>query len=443
MLIRKEKAGDGPARWRVKLLDAGLGLKRAVIHAYASHAVARTQTAVGRSVARLVPFAPPEVVARPKGNVWIGPHSDIFAFGRLCLFALTGKAEPDGGDRVILTEPWRQLIDDCTCWTQSGRPGHFGIVLDRLGQLPGGSDRAAILERAVHEETIAHHTAVLERTPDNVEELISRANAYFRQGDMEKTVADCTRILVLRPGDAATYRRRGLARVRLQQLDDAIADFSEALKLEPRNAEALANRALVHGQKNEHDRAIADFTEALRITPRDETLLFNRGNAHYVKRNLEKAIADYTEVIRLNPRHAWAVGNRGRTYALRGDATRAVADFTRFLQLEPGNVRALADRAQAYSDLGQFDRALADYGAAIRLDPSAGLFLDRGVVHAQRGNLEDALADFTEAVERDPNHAGAFHSRGNAQFRAWQARRGFGRPHRSGASGAAVGDRLL
>ncbi len=260
VMVQKEKTADGKIRWRVKLLDAALSLKRTVIHAYASHAAARTQTALGRSVARLVPFAPPEVVARPKGQVWVGPHSDVFAFGRLALFALTGKADPDAGDRVILNDFWRQLIDDCTHWIQSGRPAHISLVLDRLSQLPGSGERIDRAERVVYEEAVARNTAILDRAPNDADALVNRANAYFRQSEMEKAVADFTEALSVRP-DAATLRRRGMARVRLGATDDAIADFTEALRLEPRDIEALGNRGLAHVQKGDQQNAIADFGE--------------------------------------------------------------------------------------------------------------------------------------------------------------------------------------
>src|SRR5262249_49018649 len=111
VLLRKEPGQDGP-RWRLKLLHAALGLQRAVTRAQASHPAARAQTGLGRSVARAVPYLPPEVVGKPKGQVWVGPHSDVFGFGKLCAFALTGKADPDGGDRVLLSEAWQQFLDD-------------------------------------------------------------------------------------------------------------------------------------------------------------------------------------------------------------------------------------------------------------------------------------------------------------------------------------------
>src|SRR5262249_53918095 len=116
VLVRHEKV-EGAPRWTVKVLDAGLALKRAVIHASASSAEARAQTGLGRSVARTVPYAPSEVIGRPKGHVWVGPHSDVYSFGKVCAFALTGRPDPDGGDLLLLPEEWRKLLEECCAWT--------------------------------------------------------------------------------------------------------------------------------------------------------------------------------------------------------------------------------------------------------------------------------------------------------------------------------------
>src|SRR5262249_43304720 len=155
VLVRHEKNADGKARWRVKLLDAGLSLGRTAIHASASHPAARVQTALGRSVARTIAYAPPEVVGQPKGHVWVGPHSDVYAFGKLTAFALTGRPDPDGGDLVILPEPWKELLGELCGWTIRARPAHFGAVLDRVSHLPGAGDLVGPVEREMYESTIA------------------------------------------------------------------------------------------------------------------------------------------------------------------------------------------------------------------------------------------------------------------------------------------------
>jgi tetratricopeptide (TPR) repeat protein len=411
-----QQGADAPRspRWRVKLLDTGLSLKRTLIHACASNPDACSQTTLGRSVARAVPFAPVEVIARPKGQVWVGPHSDIYSFGKLCVFALTGRMKPDNDDLRRLPDAWRQLLADCTAWTIGARPEHLGLVLDRLSQLPDTSERVRHIEHDLHEITIDEHTAALEIDPQQVAVFINRGNAYARQGELEKAIADYTKAIELEPRDAALYRRRALVHSRNRALDAALADYIEALRLEPRNIEALASRGLAYAQKNDYDRALADYNEALRLNPRDPAILFNRGNTHYAKGDLNLALADYTEAIRLDPRNLWAHSTRGKLHVLRGEHSRAVADFTRVLQLDVNNVHALCDRAAAYSAMDQHEHAVADHSAALAIEPSVTLYTNRGLEHVALGNLDAAAADFTQAIALGPDFPGPYLLRGNA-----------------------------
>jgi tetratricopeptide (TPR) repeat protein len=415
VLVRREKINDQNV-FRVKLLDTSLSLKRAQIHAVASNPDAQVQTNIGRSVTRTVAYCPPEVVGRPKGQVWVGPHSDVFNFGKLACFLLTGRPSPEAEDRQHLSAEWNAFLDDCTSWTIGKRLPHFSAVLDRLSKLAGEQGRVDRLEGLLHAASIAGHTEQIERNPEEAGPIINRAVAFARQGKYAEAIADFTRAIELTPEDASLFRRRALAHARLNNHDLALADYGEAIRLDPRNPEGYSGRGLVQAQKGQYDRALEDYNEALRLNARDDATLYNRGNAHYFKGEYDKAIADYSEVIKLDARNAWAFGNRGKCYALKGDFNKALNDFTRVLALEPNNVRALWDRAQAYADLNQLDKAILDYNEALKHDNSAGLYLDRGCAFARKGNFARALEDFAEGLARDPNNANGHYLKGNAHY---------------------------
>lgn len=414
ILVRRTRNREGGNRLAVKLLDSGLALRRAVIHASASNPDACRHSGLGRSVARLLAYAPPEVVSRPKGQVWVGPHSDFYSFGRVCAFGLTGRPDPDAADRLLMPEPWQKLLDDCTAWTINRRPSHIGIIIEQLTSMPGADTLIAAIERDLHESTIESLTAQIEADPTNLSARLQRAQAYFRQGDFDEAIHDFDLAIKQKPDDASFFRRRALAHTRAGEPDGAIADYTESLRLEPRNLEALANRGLAHAQKGEHDQAIADYTEGLRLNSRDAILFYNRGNAHYCKGDYQRAIDDYSETLRIDSHNLWGLGNRGKAYLLVGEPARAIADFSRLLQLDPSNIKALCDRASAQLDLGRTDRALADYSEAIRQAPSAALYHDRGSASASAGDFAHAIADFTEALSLSPDNPAYLISRGKA-----------------------------
>ena len=324
------------------------------------------QTALGRSVARTIAYSPPEVVGKPKGQVWIGPHSDVYGFGKLCCFALTGRPDPDGGDRVILSEPWKLLLDDLTGWTIGRRTPHLGVVIDRLSRLARRQRAHQPIERDMYESTIPDHTAALAADRNDFSRWSIAATPTSVRATLSRPSPTSRWRCKLQPDDASLYRRRGLAHARMQAHDKADRRFHRGVSL--RAAQPRGPRQPRPGScpAQEYDQAIADYTEAIHLNPRDEALYYNRGNAHCCKADYEPAIADYTEAVRLDPRNAWAFGNRGKTHAMRGDLAKAIADFTRVLHLDPKNVRARWDRAQSYAQLGQYDKALADYDAAVQ-----------------------------------------------------------------------------
>jgi tetratricopeptide (TPR) repeat protein len=404
ILIRSRKNRDGNNRLTIKLLDTGLALRRTLIHARASNPDACRYSGLGRSVARVIPYAPPEVVSRPKGQVWVGPHSDIWSFGRLCAFGLTGHPTPDSADRMLLPEGWQKLIESATSWTIAKRPTHTGILLDHISHIPGADSLIGRIERDLHESTIEGLSARIEANPDEVNAYLQRATAHFREGDIPGAIADYTEAIRLCPDDASLYRHRGMAHSRVNDTEGAIADYTDALRLEPRNLAALFSRGLAFSEDGEYEKAIADFTEGLTLNHRDELLYYNRGNAYFYLGQHDRAIVDYTEALRLDPRGLWSLSNRGKAYHCRGEHARAIADFTRLLQLDPANVRAWCYRAEVHLDMGRLELCMADYSEAIRLEPSAALYQERAQARARGGDLKAALEDFTEALTLSPDN---------------------------------------
>ncbi len=397
--LRLGREGDA---WRVRLDGFGLAPRRDLVH----RAAAAGHPGGDPGLA----FAAPEQVGRLKGAGRFGPHTDVYRFGRTCLFALTGRPEaaPES-----LPEGWRLLIAACTAVKIAERPADFSAVLARLADLPGGAEALASVERELSAWSAADADREVAGTPNDPVPLVRRGNLRARRGEFDGAVADYTDALRLRP-DAEVYRARGRARAGQGDGAGAVEDFSEALRGNPEDAAALRERGAAHARLGNHERAAADYGAALGHDPHDLAALFGRANAYYLSGAHDLALADYDAVLRREPRHLGAFGMRGLCHAVRGDHARALADFGQVLRLDPDSVQAYADRARSHASLGDFERALADCAEALRRAPSAALLSDRGMVNAARGDHEAAAADHTAALELDPGNFAALVRRGDA-----------------------------
>jgi tRNA A-37 threonylcarbamoyl transferase component Bud32 len=88
VLVRKTSRG-----WEVKVIDFGLSLRRSLVQTSQVRAASLNRSMVGSAVAGTLHYAAPEQLD-PDRSREVGPHSDVFGFGRTCLFALFKTTQP-------------------------------------------------------------------------------------------------------------------------------------------------------------------------------------------------------------------------------------------------------------------------------------------------------------------------------------------------------------
>jgi formylglycine-generating enzyme required for sulfatase activity len=126
LLVRRTGRG-----WEVRLIDFGLSLRRSLVQNSLARGAAQGRSMVGSAVAGTLHYAAPEQLD-PASSRLVGPHSDVFGFGRTCLFALFGNTRPRSKLIRALPDPWPDLVDDCCDEIIDNRPSDFGAVLERL-----------------------------------------------------------------------------------------------------------------------------------------------------------------------------------------------------------------------------------------------------------------------------------------------------------------------
>ena len=108
VLVRKSARG-----WEAKLIDFGLSLRRSLVESSKARAAVAGRSIVGSAVAGTLHYAAPEQLD-PDRSGELGPHSDVFGFGRTCLFGLFKTTQPRSRDiRAMpraLARPFGRLL---------------------------------------------------------------------------------------------------------------------------------------------------------------------------------------------------------------------------------------------------------------------------------------------------------------------------------------------
>ncbi len=335
ILVRKE--GN---QWEVRIIDFGLALRPQTVET--SLASSSGQSILSSSVAGTVQYAPPEQM-RPMPGVKQGRHSDVYAFGKTCCFALFGTTEPKHRQWVTIPKPLFELLEKCTEQELQYRYAGFEPVM-------------AGLKEAMGED------ASISAMPDPWD----RAVAYRDKGQFDKAAAEVAAIK-LQPGDSHGYESRVDFYIRLKEFDRAIADCTEAIGHDPNDWTFYWYRGEAHVAKKEYAKAIADYTEAIRVEP-DEHNYLSRAQAELLAKNYDRCIADATESLRINPRFIDAYYYRGEAYRLKGDCDRAIADCTEAIRQLPTYAKPYRTRSECHRKKGDPQKAVADLNEANRLE---------------------------------------------------------------------------
>lgn len=146
VMVRKSPDGQ----WEVKLIDFGLALRKEA----SDTASVSSKTLVGSSVAGTLRYAAPEQMGELQG-VTVGPHSDVYGFGKTCQFALFQHPQPTFIEWKKVPVELAELIGRCTARLPGDRPTGLAEVRQRLRELQAPPRQPPMAVPAVPVATVA------------------------------------------------------------------------------------------------------------------------------------------------------------------------------------------------------------------------------------------------------------------------------------------------
>jgi protein O-GlcNAc transferase len=248
-----------------------------------------------------------------------------------------------------------------------------------------------------------------EQTASSLQQLLDRAIACHRQGQLAQAEALYQQILQAQPSHFDARHMLGVIRYQQGRGSEALELVEAALKLNPGSARALSNRGLILYVLRRYEEALASFDQALALDPTSVDALNNRGNTlQRLKRN-EEALECFDRVLALVPGHIEALNNRGNALQGLKHYEEAVESYQRALRLRPNYPDALYNCGCALAALGKFGEALQYFNQAQGRRPDhAETRFSRGDALNAIKRYEDAIASYEKAIALRPDHPYAF-----------------------------------
>lgn len=162
----------------------------------------------------------------------------------------------------------------------SGEPEAGAATLENLahGGKVQGLTRAVLLGQAAEARLMADQaepalkdtTEALAISPDDLDLLMSRANANDALDRSDAAIDDLNQALLLDPSRGDALVLRASVWRRMERLDDARSDIDKALALDPEDAEALLERGILRQSMGDLAGAREDWTHARNVDPNSD-----------------------------------------------------------------------------------------------------------------------------------------------------------------------------
>jgi predicted O-linked N-acetylglucosamine transferase (SPINDLY family) len=253
------------------------------------------------------------------------------------------------------------------------------------------------------------------RKGDDVADLLARAVAYHRSGDLARAQAGYKKVLKKRPNHFDALHMLGLSEHQSGDVQSAERLLRRALQVDPQSAAARCALAAALAALQWHAEALACYDDLIALKPDFVDAHLNRGKLLSRLGRFAEAIASFDNAIAIHPQHVDALINKGEALHYLGRFADAMTCYNEILAAKPAHVAALINRGCALKDLQRANEAIAEFDLALAIAPNDVVALiNRGETMLVLKRTAEAIESFDRVISINPNHVLAWLRRANA-----------------------------
>ena len=289
-----------------------------------------------------------------------------------------------------------QILDECL----KHYPGYYEAYTLR------GSVKEVLKD---YEDALTDYSIYLERYPDHLPTLMSRAILRYKIGFYDQAKEDLFRLLTMDASETNTlFYRQNMS----------IGDRNPVMTAASGYKSYIYNYlGLTEAKLKDHGKAIAYYDSALSLNPKEPDYFVNRGLSKE-QMNDSTAASDYEKALKLNYRHTLARHNLTALKAKQGQTMTVEDRLTETIQEDSTMLYPYLERALQRFEAGYYEGAEEDYTSALEIDPrDAEIWLARGLAREKQKDFEGAFSDYTRAIELKEDFFKAWINRGNVLYK--------------------------
>ncbi len=260
-----------------------------------------------------------------------------------------------------------------------------------------------------HEGALTDYSIFLEKFPEHLPVLMSRAVLRYKLGFYDQAKEDFFKLLTMNPSETNTVFYRQNA---------SVGDRNPVMTPESGHKSYIYNYlGLTEAKLKDHATAIAFYDSALQLNPHEPDYFVNRGLSKEAVKDTTAA-ADYERALALNPGHTLARHNLKALQAKQGKTMTYEDRLTETIQADSTMLYPYLERAMQRFEGGYFQGAEEDYSRALEIDPNdEEIWLGRGLAREKLKNYQGAFSDYTKAIDLREDFFRAWINRGNVLFK--------------------------
>lgn len=256
---------------------------------------------------------------------------------------------------------------------------------------------------------LTDYSIYLEKFPDNLAVLMSRAILRYKIGFYDFAKEDFFKLLDMNPAETNTvFYRQNMS----------VGDRNPVMTPESGHKSYIYNYlGLTAAKLKDHRTAIAYYDTALNHNPNEPDYFVNRGLSKEAVKDTT-AEADYERALKLNYRHTLARHNLQALKAKRGETMTFEDRLTETINEDSTMLYPYLERALQRFEGGYYKGAIEDYTNALQIDPTnEEIWLGRGLAREKLKDYDGAFSDYTKAIDIRENFFKAWINRGNVLFK--------------------------